>query len=59
MEDTVLPSDHWRARAEEARAQLAEMTDPEAGKAMQLVVENYEKLAAITEAHERRNRDET
>ena len=41
------PPKHWQQRAEEARAHLANMKDPDAIEAMRLVVENYEKLAAI------------
>ena len=46
------PSEYWRQRAEEARAQLENMKDPGAIEAMRLVIENYEKLAKLAEAQE-------
>ncbi len=58
MRSTVpKPSSYWRERAEEARAQLDQMRDPDAVNAMRIVVENYQKLAAITEATEKADTD--
>jgi hypothetical protein len=51
------PSSYWRDRAEEASAQLLQMNDPHAIKAMRLVVENYERLAAITASKEAAGRE--
>lgn len=39
---------YWRERATEARAMLDHLREPEAVKAMQLVVENYDRLARIS-----------
>ena len=40
---------YWRERAEAARAELTDMTDPEARRAMEQVVTNCEELAAMME----------
>jgi hypothetical protein len=45
---------HWRARADEARAMAEKITDPQAKAAMLEIARNYEHIA---ERAERRQRD--
>jgi len=39
----------WRAQAEEARARVAQTTDPQIRTALLRIAESYEHLAAIAE----------
>jgi hypothetical protein len=41
---------HWRDRAEEARAIAAQMSDPEAVASMMRVADEYEEMAKRAEA---------
>lgn len=45
-------SEHWIARAKEAREMAAQIDDREAKQAMIAVAENYEKIAKRAEARE-------
>jgi hypothetical protein len=40
---------HWRVRAEEARANAGQMSDPNAKLKMLAIAENYERLAQQAE----------
>jgi hypothetical protein len=42
-------SDHWRARAEEARVLASQMNDSESKRAMLRIARDYERLAERTE----------
>jgi len=41
--------EHWRDRAEEARAMAAQLSDPEARRMMEDVAKTYDKLAERAE----------
>jgi hypothetical protein len=47
---------HWRDKAVEARAQAAQMTDPQARSTMLKIAESYEHLAGIAERAARTKR---
>jgi hypothetical protein len=42
--------EHWRSRAEEARAVAEQLSDPQAKGTMLLVAESYDQMAVHTEA---------
>jgi len=42
-------AEHWRSRAEEARAVATQMTDPYTKAVMLQIAQDYEKLAAQAE----------
>jgi hypothetical protein len=44
-------AEHWRQRAEEARAQAEQMKDPEAKQGLYKIAEIYDQLAEQTERH--------
>jgi len=44
-ESRINNPEHWRARAEQARAQAEQMADPQAKEAMLRIAKDYEKLA--------------
>ena len=50
MADAFGTPQHWRARAQEARAIAEQMDDPEARRTMLDIAERYEKIARHTEA---------
>jgi hypothetical protein len=52
MPNQVGTSEHWRARAQEARRLAEKIEDPEAKRAMQKVAANYERVAQRAEARE-------
>jgi hypothetical protein len=43
-----LGADHWRERAEEARAQASEMKDPTAKRTLLEIARSYDRLADQT-----------
>jgi hypothetical protein len=45
-----LGADHWRERAEKARAQASDMRDEKARRALLSIAENYDQLAEQAEA---------
>lgn len=53
--------EHWRKRAEEARAMAQQIEDPVAKREMLEIAVNYEKIAAVAELKlvaERRSKDQ-
>ncbi len=43
--------DHWRNRAEEARAVTVQMTDPHTKATMLAIAQDYDRLAVRAEQH--------
>jgi hypothetical protein len=48
--------EHWRSRAEEARAVAEQLSDPEAKRTMLRIAADYEQLAERTELRARKQR---
>ena len=49
-----LSSQHWRARADEARVHAEQLNDPIAKRTMLKIVAGYERLALLSEERELR-----
>ena len=58
MLGTLMPqstdsAEHWRGRAADTRAKMAEMRDPETKRILQEIAESYDRIADLTEAREK------